>query len=234
MTASMTKLSMDRRCNDYTKSFKDEEGIVVHCKEQGFTPPMANHKSGDNPRPANHEILLVYANVTLNRAMGKRLAKWGLDHIDPVRGEKAAPTRPRATSIALTVGSAPPPAVSSSFSNLSPAAGDSVTGWLLTVKTAALIPALAPKVRAPGTQASQLALSHGISFMDEASPTLLTKATFEPLIARAIGVKQYVADAPCAPAIFHIAPATWRFTSSISVSAARSGTRRAVEAGAGG
>lgn len=76
---SDSDVSVDRRCGECTKAFKDLDGLMAHAKVTGHTPAYED----DDAKPSNIEIFTSFCNITLQRAMGERMAKWGREYIDP-------------------------------------------------------------------------------------------------------------------------------------------------------
>lgn len=70
---AMAALTIDLRCSDCTKSFVNEQAMMLHCKELGHSPVVAGN---EKLTAANKELFLQYANVVLSRALSERLAPW--------------------------------------------------------------------------------------------------------------------------------------------------------------
>ena len=79
--SSKDGIAVDLRCADYTAAFKTKEALLAHCKSTGHTPAM--DLDDKDVKAATTEQFIGFCNVTLQRAMGERMARWGREYIDP-------------------------------------------------------------------------------------------------------------------------------------------------------
>ena len=75
-----TEVTIDLRCKDCIKSFKDEKAMMLHCRTLGHSPVTVDvggkEETMTKKKAANREVFLQYANVVLKRALGERLKPW--------------------------------------------------------------------------------------------------------------------------------------------------------------
>ena len=79
VSSSMETLTMELRCANCVYTFKDDNSLLMHCRETGHFPVTTpGDDDGAHPaiHPANKEEFIQYANVVLRRALGERLARW--------------------------------------------------------------------------------------------------------------------------------------------------------------
>lgn len=72
-------VTVDKRCSGCNNAFDNMDALMSHCKMTGHEPFQAD----DSTVPANIEIFTSFVNVSLQRALGERMARWGKEYIDP-------------------------------------------------------------------------------------------------------------------------------------------------------
>lgn len=72
-------VSVDFRCADCLKSFKDWDGIASHCRAAGHSPATPDPNATASTVP----VFVQYLNIALQRALGERMVRWGKQYIDP-------------------------------------------------------------------------------------------------------------------------------------------------------
>ena len=76
VSSSMETLTMELRCANCVYTFKDDNSLLMHCRETGHFPVTSGDDDHNTIHPANKEEFIQYANVVLRHALGERLARW--------------------------------------------------------------------------------------------------------------------------------------------------------------